>query len=198
MNINLVTKLVCSSIAMSATALAQPETSAPSHAGEHDAAPLVASANTATTAPNMVSVMGKLGFLYSGGYGAALRYRHSIVPRGFIKHSRFHDELGIEGGFDYTRYGIDLGVTEWDLSLMEFSAAATWNFWFTEDFAAYPRAGLGFGVASFASQDGLPAPVGYGGIYGVGGVGALYDAGALTLRAEVNNRELSVGGALTF
>src|SRR5690606_2590451 len=132
-------KLACLTSGVALAAIAQP-----AQASAHDATDAGNSPKASDTpsepgvagpdTTGMLTAMGKLGFLYSGGFGAALRYRHTVAQRGFIQHARFHDEFGIEGGIDYARYDIDLGAAQWNLDLLEFSAAATWHFWFTERF----------------------------------------------------------------
>jgi len=176
--------------------LPDPEAHAEPTATETRSAAADAAADERNQSPGMLSVMGKVGFVYSSGLGASLRYRHTIVPDGWLRKGNVRDELGFEGGVDYMSYTID--PYDWTLSLVEVYGSVTWNVWLTEKFAVYPRAGLGYGVASLDTGGATPLVGSYSGIYGVGGLGALYDLGGVRLRIEIANRDLNVGAAMTF
>lgn len=148
-----------------------------------------------------ISVLGNLGYAYSAGtgFGVSGRYQHTIVPDGVIKSPSISDDFGIEGAVDYYHYSWDLFGYSWSYNEIVLSASAVWNLWFTDEFAAYPRLGLGFGFGSFSDNSGITAPDdGYGGLVFVGGVGVVYELDPITLRAELTNGSLGLGVAFSL
>ncbi|MEO8182424.1 MAG: hypothetical protein ABI895_26610 [Deltaproteobacteria bacterium] len=149
---------------------------------------------------NSVSLLANLGYAYSAGTGFGLsgRYQFTIVPEGVIHSSSIHDDFGIEPAVDFFHYSWDFGPYSWTYNEFGLSAAVVWNLWFTKEFAAYPRLGLGFAFGSWSDNDGIGNPGGYGGLVFVGGAGVLYQLGSLTLRAELNNASLGLGVAINL
>lgn len=145
-----------------------------------------------------ISVLGNLGYAYSAGTGFGLsgRYQHSIVPEGVIKSGSISDDFGIEAAVDWFHYSWDILGYSWTYNEIDLSASVVWNLWFTDQFAAYPRLGLGFGFGSWSDNDlGLSEPGGYGGLIFVGGVGVVYKLEPIALRAELTNGSLALGVA---
>jgi hypothetical protein len=152
---------------------------------------------------NSISLLANLGYAYSAGTGFGLsgRYQFTIVPEGVIKSSSIRDDFGIEPFVDFFHYSWDLGPYSWTYNEFDLGAAVVWNFWFTKEFAAYPRLGLGFGFGSWSAQDdtfGIGNPGGYGGLILIGGAGVLYKLGAVTLRGELSNASLGLGVAINL
>jgi hypothetical protein len=143
---------------------------------------------------NNLSIWGIFSFNYSAGSGLGIgaRYQKTIVPEGFIRHSRITDDLGIEGSLEYRHYSWDFGsYNEFDIA-----AGVVWNVWFTDQFAVYPKLGLGVGFGSWSDDVG-DEPDGYGGVYLFGAAGVIYKIDALTLRAELGSNSLQLGVGFT-
>jgi hypothetical protein len=149
---------------------------------------------------NAISVLGNLGFRYAAGSGVGLsaRYQRIVVPNGFMTLTSIFDEFGIEGGVDYTHYSFGILGYDWSYDELAFSATAVWNVWFTKQFAAYPRVGLGVAFGSWSDDLGLSDPSGYGGLYAIAGAGVLYEFGAVKLRGELTNTTVSGGVAISL
>ena len=149
---------------------------------------------------NSISLLLNLGYAYSAGTGLGVsgRYQYTVVPEGFLHGSSIHDDFGIEAGVDFFHYSWDILGYSWTYNEFGLSASAVWNLWFTEQFAAYPRLGLGFAFGSWSDNTGFGSPGGYGGLFLVGGAGVLYQLSAITLRAEVSNNYLGLGAAITL
>lgn len=149
---------------------------------------------------NSISLLANLGYAYSAGTGLGLsgRYQYTIVPEGFLHSASIHDDFGVEAAVDFFHYSWDILGYSWTYNEFGLSASAVWNLWFTKEFAAYPRLGLGFAFGSFSDNTGLGSPGGYGGLFLVGGAGVLYQLSAVTLRAEVSNNYLGLGAALSL
>jgi hypothetical protein len=149
---------------------------------------------------NAISLLGNFGYAYGAGTGFGLsgRYQITVVPDGFLKPGTIHDDFGIEPAVDFYHYSWDFYGYSWSYNEIGLSASAIWNLWFTDEFAAYPRLGLGFGFGSWSDNTGVASPGGYGGVFLVGGAGILYALNPITLRAEVSNNSLCLGVALTL
>jgi len=151
---------------------------------------------------NAISLLGNLGYGYGlgVGVGAGVRYQATIVPKGFLRKGNIVDDLGIEGGFDFLTFSDEIDSINLKTSVTEyrFAATAIWNVWFTDRFAAYPRVGLSFGLATIKINDDEVNDSSYGGIGPVYGVGAVYKFGALAVRAEFTGATTSAGLAITF
>ncbi len=149
---------------------------------------------------NSISLLLNLGYAYSAGTGLGVsgRYQYTIVPEGFLHSSSIHDDFGVEAGVDFFHYSWDILGYSWTYNEFGISASAVWNLWFTKEFAAYPRLGLGFAFGSWSDNTGFGSPGGYGGLFLVGGAGVLYQLSAVTLRAEVSNNYLGLGAAISL
>ncbi|HEU4579751.1 MAG TPA: hypothetical protein VFS67_15940 [Polyangiaceae bacterium] len=149
---------------------------------------------------NSISLLLNLGYAYSAGTGLGVsgRYQYTVVPEGFLHSSSIRDDFGVEAAVDFFHYSWDLLGYSWTYNEVGLSASAVWNLWFSEQFAAYPRLGLGFAFGSFSDNTGFSAPGGYGGLFLVGGAGVLYELAPVTLRAEVSNNYLGLGAAISL
>lgn len=149
---------------------------------------------------NSISLLLNLGYAYSAGTGLGVsgRYQYTIVPEGFLHSASIHDDFGVEAAVDFFHYSWDILGYSWTYNEVGLSASAVWNLWFTKEFAAYPRLGLGFAFGSWSDNTGFGTPGGYGGLFLVGGAGVLYQLSAVTLRAEVSNNYLGLGAALSL
>jgi len=149
---------------------------------------------------NAVSILGNVGFGYSGGTGIGIsgRYQYVVVPNGFLTRTSIFDEFGIEAAVDYNHYSFGLyGFDDISYNELGVSASAVWNVWFSDQFAVYPRVGLGYAFGSW-EDDIYDDYSDYGGFFLVGGDGILYELGVVKLRAELNNTTLSGGIAITL
>lgn len=147
-----------------------------------------------------ISILGNLGYGYSAGtgFGVSGRYQHTIVPDGVLESASLSDDFGIEGAVDYYHYSWEFFGANWSYNEIVLSASVVWNLWFTNEFAAYPRLGLGYGFGSWSDNTGLVEPSGYGGLVFVGGVGVVYELNPITLRAELTNGSLGLGVAFSL
>ena len=150
-------------------------------------------------------VLGAFSFAYTGtGFGVLGYFQLPVVPDGVL-HSVpwLRDVISVEAGLAIRHHAWNTGggATRYDWSFTEVSISATgnWNFWFTPQFAAYPRIGVGFGFGSVATPNGYAGVAyNYGGLHGIAGAGVIYRLGSFGLRAELDNRTLAVGVGLTF
>jgi hypothetical protein len=149
---------------------------------------------------NSISLLLNLGYAYSAGTGLGLsgRYQYTVVPEGFLHSGSIRDDFGIEAGVDFFHYSWDIAGYSWTYNEFGISASAVWNLWFTKEFAAYPRLGLGFAFGSWSDNTGFGTPGGYGGLFLVGGAGVLYELAPVTLRAEISNNYLGLGAAISL
>jgi hypothetical protein len=142
---------------------------------------------------NNLSIFGILGLNYDIGLGVGVRYQKTLVPEGFIRNSSITDDLGIEGSFEFRHYGYSgYYYNEYDLGV-----GVVWNLWFTERFAAYPKLGLGYGIASW-SDDVYGEDSDYGGFLLWFAAGVVYKLDAVTLRAEIGTNALQLGVGFTL
>jgi len=142
---------------------------------------------------NNLSIFGILGLNYDIGLGVGVRYQKTLVPEGFIRNSSITDDLGIEGSFEFRHYGYSgYYYNEYDLGV-----GVVWNLWFTEQFAAYPKLGLGYGIASW-SDDVYGDDSDYGGFLLWFAAGVVYKLDAVSLRAEVGTNALQLGVGFTL
>jgi len=135
---------------------------------------------------------GYYGFGY--GLGASFLFPLSFPP--IFKNGRIHDIWAIEAGLDLTRhsyayYGCSVLLNDCaDTSsiLLTPYANVMWQVWLNENFAVYPKAGVGYGIrvsgngycsnSAFGCSDPFPIRID-------GGGGVLFRTGAITLRGEV-------------
>ena len=132
---------------------------------------------------------------YGGlGYGVGARYQLEVVPESLIKWTNgFRDEIGIEFGLDFVHYSFSAFSS--DFSYNEFipTVGARWNFWFNDQFAAYPAIDLAFRFGT----GGRPGSS-YGAFLPSGAVGGIYKTGQIFLRAEAGSYLLRLGAGLKF
>lgn len=168
-------------------------------------------APAAPTMDNQISVWGILGygFGYDLGYGLGARYQKIVVPadKSVLKlQNGIRDEIGIEGGVDFTHYSYDYGFfgDSYNWSYNEFSivVGGVWNFWLNDKLAVYPKIDLGFGFGSVSVDipgvDSNDLDTDEGGLIFQGAVGAVYRLDRLNLRAELGNHYLRLGAGFTF
>ena len=145
---------------------------------------------------NTVSLLGLLSYRYPNiGFGVGGYYQKTIARRGVLRHAgSIHDEFGVEGGFEFRHH-------EWDpessYTEFAFSVGAVWNIWFAQRFAAYPKLGLGYGFGTLSTPAGIRSRD-YGGLFGLGAVGAVYQVDGLVFRAEIGNLAIAVGLGFSF
>lgn len=143
-----------------------------------------------------VSGLGLLSYRYHDtGIGFGLYYQKTVVPEGLLRDAgSVHDELGIEGNLEirYHHWEPASSYTEF-----AFAVGAVWNVWFTSRFAAYPKLGFGLGFGSLSTPAGVDDASTYGGLFGLGAVGAVYKTGGLVLRAEISNVSIGFGLGLS-
>lgn len=183
---------------------AQTTTMIPASAFDAAAAPAAApAASTAgSTMDNNISVWGIVGYRYSAGsgWGLGARYQKVVVPEGFLHLTNgVKDELGVEGGIDYTSYSWDFYGYGWTYNEFDILVGVTWNFWLNPKLCLYPKLDLGFGFGSWSSSaPGIGNPSGYGGIFFQGAAGVVYKLNRISLRAEVGSSSLRAGVSFAF
>lgn len=154
------------------------------------------------TGDGLVSAFLGLGYAYSdSGFGFGMRYQKVVVPIGVIKKGPVHDELGLEGGFDYFhyRFGYRFGTisNSWTYNEVALTFGASWNFWMLEDkLALYPKIDLSYRIGSVSGDSGSMS--GYGGLWIQGTGGVMYRTGNVSLRAELGSGSLRLGAGVSF
>lgn len=147
------------------------------------------------------------GYSYTTGFGVGGRYQFSVVPEGFIKSPKVHDELGIEAGLDYFHLGwsANYGTGNYSWSYNEFTpvVGVVWNVWLNDKIAVYPKIDLGYHIgsisASFNGQSVDTTGVSFGALYFQGTGGIVYRlSDAFALRAEAGWSSLRLGAAVTL
>jgi len=145
-----------------------------------------------------------LGWSSSVGLGAS--FQLPLVPQGLIHDPGFklHDSLDLDVGVDYVSYWDHsyYGPAYYDVSELNLHAGVLWNFWLTPKVAVYPKAGLGYSIASYSySANWNPAwgHGSYGGLYPELAVGGQLKVGnALSLRGELGWSGLKLGVGFDF
>jgi len=165
------------------------------------AAPAAASATAGSTMDNNISIWGIVGYRYSAGtgWGLGARYQKVVVPEGFLHLTNgVKDELGVEGGIDYTSYSWDFYGYGWTYNEFDILVGVTWNFWINPKLCLYPKLDLGFGFGSWSSSFTGENPSGYGGVFFQGAAGVVYKLNRVSLRAEVGSSSLRAGVSFAF
>ncbi len=158
------------------------------------------------TMDNTISIFGLLGYGYYSqtGLGLGVRYQKEIVPQGLIHGASIHDEIGLEGGLDWTHYSFGGGGEFGDFSVNTFTPVigAVWNFWLTPQIAVYPKLDLGYRFARVSYPSNFPSDFGSGNSYSElflqGAVGGVYKIANLALRAELGSSTLRLGVGFNF
>jgi hypothetical protein len=193
---------VLASLLAAAPAQAQTkQTKKPASAAAPAAAPAAATRVSGPTMDNQISIWGILGYNYSAGsgYGLGARYQKVVVPQGFLHLTNgIKDELGVEGGVDFLHYSWDFFGYGWTYNEFSVVAGVTWNFWFNDKFAAYPKLDVGFAFGSWSSDFVGDDPSGYGGLIVQGAAGVVYKMDSLYLRAELGSSTLRLGAGFSF
>jgi hypothetical protein len=203
--------LITCGFSVPARAQAAPDpTPAPAAAGAPPAAPAPQVASPAAPAAtgdgnagsidNTVSLFGILGYWYSGtGIGLGARYQKTLVRKVAIAHNdHIHDDIGIEAGVDYLHYNFGILNYNWSYNEVTVLAGITWNFWFSDNFAVYPKTDIGYRFGSWSTNTGISNPSGYGGIAFQGAAGVIYRIQPVALRAEVGSGSLRIGAGFQF
>jgi len=166
-------------------------------------------ATTVTASPstasmdNTISAFGLLGYAYSvTGFGLGARFQKTLVPGGFLRSDKVHDDFGIDVGLDYNHFSFDCGVAGvdcgWSYNEFVVLAGAVWNFWLLDGkLALYPKVDLGFAFGSVSTPTGVSSS-GYGGLVVQGAGGAVYKVSGIALRAELGSRSLRLGAGFAF
>jgi hypothetical protein len=137
------------------------------------------------------------------GAGLGLRVGIPIVPQGVL-HARIRDEFVLEVGADFLHYSDRVGWAPYyvDYSWNGFLAVGgvAWNFWFTPQFALYPKVDLGIRYGWYNGWNGV---YGYNrtdldGLFLQGAVGMIYRLQKLDLRAEIGSGLLRIGVGIPF
>jgi len=166
------------------------------------AAPTVVAAGPSFDAPSLrgPSVWGIVPW---GGYGIGARMMFPLGIPGIVHAPNVRDTFGLEVGADLLHWSYDYGIpgNGFNYSWTEILAVADvmWSFWFSNQFALYPKLGLGYAFGWFSGWDSPgPRPT-YGGFFVSGDAGAIYKlAGGLSLRAEVGSDGLKAGAGWLF
>jgi hypothetical protein len=166
------------------------------------AAPVVPAAAPVVVATPAPSVRGASvwGVLPWGGIGAGARYRMPLPIPSLLRSAKVRDNFSLELGADVLRwtYGADtLYSSSYTWTEILPVAGVSWNFWFSDSFALYPKVEAGYAIG-WLSNDAY-ALGGYGGTFVSGAGGLLYRVGGgLTLRAEAGSSGLKAGAGWLF
>jgi hypothetical protein len=171
------------------------------------AAPSAPSARNAGSAPgrgsHSLSVWGVADPGPVDGIGAGLRFTFPLEPRGVLHHPRVKDEFTLEVGADFIHYEDRVGVPgflvdyTWNGFLLV--AGGAWNFWFTPQFAVYPKIDLGYFFGWYS--DANFGPYGrhdFGGIFLQGALGLIYRFQTVALRLELGSGLVRLGVGFQF
>jgi hypothetical protein len=136
-----------------------------------------------------------------GGYGVGGRMMIPLGIPGVIRSPFVVDNFAIDVGADVLHWSYDYGYAPGGYGWTEVLVVGgfMWDFWFTNRFAIYPKAELGYALGWFSGFDGAGTRPTYGGFFIAGDAGVVYklDAG-LTLRAEIGSSGAKVGVAWLF
>lgn len=149
---------------------------------------------------------GILGWGSAVGVGASIQL--PLVPQGLIHDPgfRLRDSLDLDLGVDYLSFWNHnyyyAGGPYYDVSQFNLHAGLIWNFWLTPRVAIYPKAGLGYSIATYTYSAGWDPIYGrgsYGGVYPELAAGAqLRLSNSLSLRGELGWSGLKVGLGFAF
>jgi hypothetical protein len=132
-----------------------------------------------------------------GGWGIGGRYMMPLAIGSLLNSPAVRDTWALEFGMDYLRLGDSVGPYDFHYNEILPVVGIMWDFWFSPNFAIYPKAELGYAFAWFSGDNTYGS--GYGGLFASGAGGALYKLGnGLTLRAEVGISGLKGGVAWLF
>lgn len=178
-----------------------PATAAPSTASPSAAPPATATQTQAhvfegaTPNPKGFTAWGALPW---GGYGFGGRFMMPLAISPLLNSSSVRDSWALEFGVDYLRLGDNYGTIDIHYNEILPVVGIMWDFWFSQRFAIYPKAELGYAFAWFSNSYGSGIPA-YGGVFVSGAAGVMFrlDSG-LTLRAEAGISGLKAGVAWLF
>ena len=157
--------------------------------------------SNATAANNARPSIVLFGLLpYSGGgigLGIGARVEYPVAVN-VIKEMPFKNDIFVVGGLDYYTHSYDYGFgSSYRVNYFRFEAGAMWNFWFLENFAAYPKLTLNYDVASVSGNVGPTNS--YSGVNIDAAAGIIFNLNsAISLRAEVGNFALKAGVGFHF
>jgi hypothetical protein len=136
------------------------------------------------------------------GIGVGGRLMLPVLPDGLLRHPRVRDELTLELGADVVHYSDRVGDPyvdyQWNGVLPVIGA--TWNFWFTPRFAAYPKLDLGYWVGWYRGWDPVYgyARHDFGGVFLQAALGIVYRFQAVALRVEAGSGLLRIGAGFSY
>ena len=150
----------------------------------------------ATAANNARPSIVLLGLLAYGGIGLGARVEYPVAVN-VIKEIPFKNDIFVVAGLDYYTHSYDYGFGgNYRVNYFRIEAGAMWNFWFLENFAAYPKLTLNYDVASVS---GAGPNNSYSGVNVDAAAGIIYNLNsAIQLRAEVGNFALKAGVGFHF
>jgi hypothetical protein len=137
------------------------------------------------------------------GVGFGGRFTIPIDPDGVLRHPRVKDEFALELGMDFVHYEDRVGVPgfvvdyTWNGFLLV--AGATWKFWFTPRFAAYPKIDLGYFFGWYSDEN--FGPVGrrdFDGVFLQAAAGLIYRFETVSLRLELGSGLMRLGVGFRF
>jgi hypothetical protein len=137
------------------------------------------------------------------GAGFGFRLGLPIAPQGIL-HARIRDELVLELGADFVHYSDRVGFAPYYVDytwngLLAVGGVA-WNFWFTPQFALYPKLDLGWWYGWYSGWDaryGYGRP-GFSGLFLQGALGLIYRLRSVDLRVELGSGLLRIGVGIPF
>jgi hypothetical protein len=149
------------------------------------------------------------------GVGVGGRVGIPLAPQGVLHNPRVRDDITLEVGADFVHYSLDFRYYDpyygyygdwrdanysWNGILAVGGVA--WNFWFTPQFALYPKVDLGYFFGWYSGWDdaawGSYGRASYGGLFLQGAAGLIYRFQTMSLRVELGSGLLRAGVGMSF
>ena len=143
---------------------------------------------------------------YDSGFGIGGRYRMPLVTEGVIRPnaSGIRDTVDLEFGADLVRYDYSYRVAPYDYgytwTAFRPRVGVMWNFWFSPQFALYPKLDLGYQFGWFSGWNNAVGPSpGWSGAFLEPSIGMIWRfRPATSLRVEAGSEGLKVGLGFAF
>ncbi len=149
------------------------------------------------------------------GVGVGMRVGIPLAPQGVLHNPRVKDDFTLEVGADFIHYSLQVAVPYYtyyypyyDVRHEDYSwngllavGGVAWNFWFTPQFALYPKIDLGYFFGWYSGWNDTWGPYGrasYGGLFLQGAAGLIYRFQTMSLRVELGSGLLRAGVGMNF
>lgn len=140
-----------------------------------------------------------LGLYSYGGFGIGARVEYPVALN-VLKEVPWRNDIFVVGGIEYYTQSYNYGFGNYRFNYVRIDAGAMWNFWFLENFAAYPKLTLGYDVAWLSGyNNAFGTTPSSGGIAFEGAVGVIYNVTpSIQLRGEIGSSSLKAGVGFHF